>query len=115
MDSFFCYESKTIEIKNSDVILTEKQRKYQHYHPKKLIIINILQVKKYCLLIKDKQQNKSSVHIFHLDKLFGTDINLSAHINIKNNKDILIIGNGPTQVLDNTTLTTEAKYPNYFI
>ena len=29
-------------------------------------------------------------------------------------KDILILDKGPTQGLDETTLTAEAKYPNYF-
>ena len=42
-----------LEMKNCNAILTEKQQKYQHYHLEKLININILQVKKYCLLIKD--------------------------------------------------------------
>ena len=37
-----------------NLILTEKQQKYQLYHLEKLMNINILQVKKYCLLIKDK-------------------------------------------------------------
>ena len=40
--------------KNCNKILTEKQQKYQHYHLGKLINVNILQVKKRCLLIKDK-------------------------------------------------------------
>ena len=31
-----------------------KQQKYQHYHLEKLINMNILQVKEYCLLINDK-------------------------------------------------------------
>ena len=31
------------------------------------------------------------------------------------NKDILILGEGPTQRLDDTTLTTEAKYPINFL
>ena len=31
------------------MILTEKQQKYQHYHPEKLINMKILQVKKYYL------------------------------------------------------------------
>ena len=35
-----------LEIKNCNVILTEEQQKYQHYHPKKLINMNILQAKK---------------------------------------------------------------------
>ena len=37
----------------------------------------------------------------------------SVHIDSKN-KDILIIGEGPTQGLNNTTLTAEAKYPSHF-
>ena len=37
----------------------------------------------------------------------------SVHINNKN-KDILVFGEGPTQGLDDTTLTAEAKYPIYF-
>ena len=36
-----------------------------------------------------------------------------AHVYIKG-KDILIIGVGPTQGLDDTTLTTEAKFPINF-
>ena len=32
----------------------EKQLEYQHYHLEKMISMNILQVKKYCFLIKDK-------------------------------------------------------------
>ena len=35
------------------------------------------------------------------------------HIDNKN-KDILIIGEGPTQGLDDTVLTAEAKYPINF-
>ena len=34
-----------LEIKNCNMILKEKQQKYQHYHLEKLIDINILQVK----------------------------------------------------------------------
>ena len=41
-----------LEIKNYNKILTEKQQKYQHYHLEKLINMNVLQVKKYYLLIK---------------------------------------------------------------
>ena len=37
---------------NYYTILTEKQQKYQHYRQVKLININIVQVKKYYLLIK---------------------------------------------------------------
>ena len=37
----------------------------------------------------------------------------SVHVNNKG-KDILILGEGPAQVLDDTTLTAEAKYPINF-
>ena len=42
------------EMKNGIMILTEKQQTYQLYHQVKLINMNILQVKKYCVLIKGK-------------------------------------------------------------
>ena len=38
----------------------------------------------------------------------------SVHVDNKG-KDILILGEVPIQGLDDTTLTTEAKYPNNFI
>ena len=38
--------------KNYNTILTEKQRKRQHYRQVKLLNMNILQTKKYCKLIK---------------------------------------------------------------
>ena len=41
-------------MKNYNTMLTEKQQKYQNYHLEKLINMNILQVKKYYLLIKKK-------------------------------------------------------------
>ena len=37
----------------------------------------------------------------------------SVHVDYKG-KDILILGEGPTQGLENTTLTAEAKYPINF-
>ena len=40
-------------------------------------------------------------------------MSLGVHVDNKG-KDILILGEGPTQVLDDTTLTTEAKYPINF-
>ena len=43
-----------LEKKTYNFILTEKQQNFQHYHPVKLLNINILQVKKYCLVMKDK-------------------------------------------------------------
>ena len=45
--------------------------------------------------------------------IFGADMRSSVHVDNKN-KDILIFGEGPTQGLDNTTLTVEAKYPINF-
>ena len=43
------------------------------------------------------------------DIIFGVDMSSSVHIdNI--NKNILILGKGPTQGLDNTTLTAEIEY-----
>ena len=41
--------------------------------------------------------------------IFGADMSSSMHIDIKN-KIILILGEGPTQGLDDTTLATQAKY-----
>ena len=38
--------------------------------------------------------------------IFGADMSLYVHINNRN-KDILILGEGPTKVLDDTTLTAE--------
>ena len=43
----------------------------------------------------------------------GGDMSTSVHGNHKG-KNILIIGEGPTQRLDDTTLTAEAKYPTNF-
>ena len=39
-------------LKNYNMILTEKQQKYQYYHQIKLIKMNILQMKKFQLMIK---------------------------------------------------------------
>ena len=43
-----------LDKKKYNMILTEKQQKYQLYHQVKLLDMNILQVKKYYLLIKAK-------------------------------------------------------------
>ena len=45
--------------------------------------------------------------------VFRADMNLSLHVDNKG-KDILILGEGATQGLDDTTLTAEAKYPINF-
>ena len=41
--------------------------------------------------------------------IFGVDMSSSVHVDNKK-KDILILGEGPTQELDNTTLIAEKKY-----
>ena len=41
--------------------------------------------------------------------IFGADMSSSMNVDNKN-KDILILGQGPTQGLDDTTLTAEAIY-----
>ena len=41
--------------------------------------------------------------------IFGADLSSSVHIDNKN-KYILMLDEGPTQRLDDTTLTAEAKY-----
>ena len=41
-----------LEMKNCNMILTETQQKYQHYHLEKTD--KYLQVEKCCLLVKDK-------------------------------------------------------------
>ena len=45
--------------------------------------------------------------------IFVVDISSSVHISNKR-RDILILDEEPTQVLDDTTLTAEAKYPISF-
>ena len=45
--------------------------------------------------------------------IFGADISSSVHIDNKG-KDTLISGEGPTQGLDEITLTAEAIYPINF-
>ena len=45
--------------------------------------------------------------------IFGADLSSSVHIDDKN-KDILILGEGPTHGLDDTILTVKAKYPINF-
>ena len=45
--------------------------------------------------------------------IFGTDMSSSVHVDNKE-KDILILLEGPTKRLYDTTLTAEAKYPFKF-
>ena len=52
-----------IEIKNCNIILTEKQQKYQHYHQVKLVNMNILQVRNITFSSK-KSERISQVYIF---------------------------------------------------
>ena len=48
------YDINRLKMKNFNMILIEKLQKYQPYHQAKLISMNISQVKKYYLLIKNK-------------------------------------------------------------
>ena len=49
-------------------------------------------------------------HIFIVNAvIFGVDMSSSLHVDNKN-KDILIVGQGLTEGLDNTSLTAEAEY-----
>ena len=57
-------------------------------------------------LFKDASMGKNVI-------IFGADMSSSVHIDNKN-KDILILGEGTTQGLDDTALTSEAKYPMKF-
>ena len=59
-----------LEMKNYNMILTKKQQKHQQYHKVKLINMNILQVKKYYLMIKTELKNKLSLLILLEEKLF---------------------------------------------
>ena len=43
-----------LEMKNYNMVLTEKKQKYQHYHLEKFINMNILRAKKYYLPTKAK-------------------------------------------------------------
>ena len=45
--------------------------------------------------------------------IFGVDNSSSEHVDNKE-KDILVLGEGPTQELDDTTITAEVKYPINF-
>ena len=42
--------------------------------------------------------------------IFGVDDNSSVLIDNKKKKDILVLDSGPTQALDDTTITAEVKY-----
>ena len=45
--------------------------------------------------------------------IFGADMSSSMHVDNKK-KDILVFDEGPTQILHDTTMTVEAKYPINF-
>ena len=58
-------------------------------------------------LLSDGSYGKSVI-------IFGANMISSAHVCNKG-EDILVLGQGPTQGLDDATLTVEAKYPINFI
>ena len=49
-----------LEMKNINIVLTEKQRKYQYDHLEKLIKENILQVNKYYTTFQSKGSDRAS-------------------------------------------------------
>ena len=51
------------------MILTEKLQKHQSYYQEKLAGVNIILVKRHCLLIKNKQQKKLDLLILP-EKIF---------------------------------------------
>ena len=55
-----------LEMKNNNMILTEQQQKYQHYHLEKLMKLNVLQVKKYYHLNKEEYGHPPT--IFYSEK-----------------------------------------------
>ena len=57
-----------LKIKNYNMILLERARKYQLYHQAKLINMNTLLMKKYCHRINDKLLNKLNLLILLYEK-----------------------------------------------
>ena len=51
--------------------------------------------------------------VIGIKRFFGTDMSSSVHVNNKK-KDILVLGEGPTEGLHDNTLTAEVKYPINF-
>ena len=62
-----------IKMKNYNMILTEKQQKYQHYYQVKLINMIIFQAKKYFHLIK-VELDQAKFTYFLLGKAFEIQI-----------------------------------------
>ena len=58
-----------LEMKNCNMILTEKQQKTQLNCQIKLTNMHILQEKKHCLLIKTELQSKLNLLILFLEEL----------------------------------------------
>ena len=63
-----------LEMKNYNIILIEKQLKYQLYHQAKLISMNILLVKKYHHLINKKKIEQAKFTYSPLGKTFEKQI-----------------------------------------
>ena len=61
-----------IEMKNYNMILTEKQQEHLRYHQVKLINMNILQVKKHYHLVRVGLQNSLSFLNLLLEKALET-------------------------------------------
>ena len=57
-------------------------------------------------LLPDGSMGKNAI-------ILGVNMSSSVHI-VNKNEDIIILGKGPTQELDNTVLTAEAEYSTNF-
>ena len=53
-----------LDMKNYNMILTDKQKKFQHYYQIKLININVSHMNKYYLLIKKESINELNYSTF---------------------------------------------------
>ena len=74
--------------------------------PDKFIYSGIGSDSRWEVLFSDESYGKHFI-------IFGADMSSSVHVD-NNRKNILILGEGPTQMVDGTTLTAEAKYPFNF-
>ena len=77
-----------LEMRNLNMILTEKQQKYQHYDLEKLMNVNILQMKKHYHLIKRSVIEQTKFSHSPLGKVFEKETKMTEE---KEEKQILAI------------------------
>ena len=66
-----------LEMRNLNMILTEKQQKYQHYDLEKLMNVNILQMKKHYHLIKRSVIEQTKFSHSPLGKVFEKETKMT--------------------------------------